>query len=296
MNQLLVTSVLLLLLHSMPVMASTSSEIFTEKDRSWWAIQPIRDPELQKVSLEAKPESPIDHFILSKIHEAGLTPAPQAGPQELVRRIYLDLHGLPPTQEQSERFKEAFHNDPDTAWEKLVDELLEHRRYGERWASHWLDVVRYAESDGYRADDYRPDVYLYRDYVINSLNADKPYDQFVKEQLAADEFAYDQPDKLIATAFLRHGVYEWNQRNARMQWDIILSEMTNVTGEVFLGLGIGCARCHDHKFDPLLQRDYYGLQAFLSSVWWPENRKLGTAEELAALRSGTNEILNCRQS
>ena len=284
MNQLLVTSVLLLLLHSMPVMASTSSEIFTEKDRSWWAIQPIRDPELQKVSLEAKPESPIDHFILSKIHEAGLTPAPQAGPQELVRRVYLDLHGLPPTPEQSERFKEAFHNDPDTAWKKLVDELLEHRRYGERWASHWLDVVRYAESDGYRADDYRPNVYLYRDYVINSLNADKPYDQFVKEQLAADEFAYDQPDKLIATAFLRHGVYEWNQRNARMQWDIMLSEMTNVTGEVFLGLGIGCARCHDHKFDPLLQRDYYGLQAFLSSVWWPENRKLGTAEELTALK------------
>ena len=100
---------------------------------------------------EAKPESPIDHFILSKINEAGNTPAPQAGPQELVRRIYLDLHGLPPTQEQSERFKEAFHNDPDTAWKKLVDELLEHRRYGERWASHWLDVVRYAESDGYRA-------------------------------------------------------------------------------------------------------------------------------------------------
>ena len=151
-------------------------------------------------------------------------------------------------------------------------------------ASHWLDVVRYAETDGYRADDYRPNVYLYRDYVIESLNADKPYDQFVREQLAADELHPDDPKKLIATAFLRHGVYEWNQRNAEMQWDIILNEMTSVTSEVFLGLGLGCAQCHDHKFDPILQKDYYSFQSFLSSVWWPENRKLGTLEEMSAIK------------
>ncbi|MDG2123935.1 MAG: DUF1553 domain-containing protein, partial [Verrucomicrobiales bacterium] len=125
------------------------------------------------------------------------------------------------------------------------------------------------------------DAWPYRDYVIKAFNADKRYDEFVREQLAADEYAADDPEKLIGTAFLRHGVYEWNQRNAEMQWELILNEMTNVTGEVFLGLGIGCAQCHDHKFDPILQRDYYALQSFLGSVWWPEHRPLATPGQVA---------------
>src|SRR5690606_12397645 len=149
------------------------------------------------------------------------------------------------------------------------------------WAQHWLDVVRYAESDGYRADYYRDDAWRYRDYVIGSFNDDKPYDLFVREQLAADEFAPDDPDALIGTAFLRHGIYEYNQRNARMTWELIMTEVPNGTGEALLGLGMGCAECHDHKFDPILQKDYFALQSFLSTTWWPEEETLGTPEQKA---------------
>ncbi|MFP6900316.1 MAG: DUF1549 and DUF1553 domain-containing protein, partial [Opitutales bacterium] len=229
-----------------------------------------------------------------KLDQAKLSPAPAAGLRELVRRIYFDLHGLPPTPKQVEAFVTAFAKNPDEAYEQLIENLLASPRYGERWATHWLDVARYADSDGYRADDFRPGAYLYRDYVIQSFNADKPYDQFVREQLAADEFAANDPEILIATAFLRHGIYEWNQRNARMQWELIMNEMTQVTGEAFLGLGIGCAQCHDHKFDPILQKDFYALQSFLSGVWWPENRKLGSSEELMKLKVWENQTQDIR--
>ena len=248
---------------------------FSEKERSWWAVQPLSKPTVPKAG-DQWALNPIDHFVASKLEESALAPAPKATPEELLRRIYFDLHGLPPTAVQQDEFLSAWKKDPAKAWDNLIDKLLADHHYGERWASQWLDVVRYAETDGYRADGYRPTVYLYRDYVIKSLNNDKPYDQFVKEQLAGDELYPDDPDKLIATAYLRHGVYEWNQRNAEMQWELIINEMTRVTGEVFMGLGVGCAQCHDHKFDPILRKDYYSLQSFLSSVWWPEDRKLGT--------------------
>ena len=262
--------------------AAEKAHSFSEKEHSWWAVQPVTNPDVP-ASGKNWAHNEIDHFIHRKLASAKLKPAPEASSRELVRRIYFDLHGLPPTPGQVEAFIQASRENPTAAYSRLVEELLASPLYGERWATHWLDVVRYAETDGYRADDFRPTAYLYRDYVIQSLNVDKPYNEFVREQLAADEFASDEPEKLIATAFLRHGVYEWNQRDARMQWDIILNEMTNITGEVFLGVGIGCARCHDHKFDPILQEDYYGLQAFLSSVWWPENRKLGTKAQFAEL-------------
>ena len=126
------------------------------------------------------------------------------------------------------------------------------------------------------------------------MNEDKPYDQFVREQLAGDEINPNDYDHMVATGFLRHGVYEWNQRNARMQWELILNEMTNVTGEVFLGLGVGCAQCHDHKFDPILQKDYYSLQSFLSSVWWPEDEKLGKANDMAKLNEWEKETIQVR--
>ena len=204
-----------------------------------------------------------------------LTPAPEADRQELVRRVYFDLHGLPPTKAQSDAFVQS--TDPQ-AYEKLVDELLASPRYGERWAQHWLDLVRYAESDGYNADAYRPSAWPYRDYVIRSLNDDKPYDQFVREQIAGDEIAPDDPDVLIATAFLRHPMYEYNLRDVRGQWDVILTDMTDTTGELFLGLSMGCARCHNHKFDPILQKDYYRLRAFLTPVQWRDDLKLATPE------------------
>lgn len=253
---------------------------FTEEDKNWWAIRPVVDPAPPKAG-EGWAKNPIDAFIAAKLAEKHLKPAEAATAGELVRRLSFDLHGLPPAPEEVVAFEKAFVADPDKATSDFVDKLLASPRYGERWGQHWLDVVRYAESDGYRADDYRPETWMYRDYVIRSFQADKPYDLFIREQLAADEFAADDPDALIATAFLRLGVYEWNQRNARMQWDLILTEMTNVTSEAFLGLGMGCAQCHDHKFDPILQKDYFALQAFLNSTWWPENETLASPQQRA---------------
>jgi hypothetical protein len=251
---------------------------FTEEQRNYWFFQPVK-----KVS---PPDAggkwvrnDIDRFIAAKQSEMKLKPAPEADRHELVRRVYFDLHGLPPTKEQIDAFVQ---NKDPKAYEMLVDELLASPRYGERWAQHWLDLVRYAESDGYNADAYRPSVWPYRDYVIKSLNDDKPYDQFVKEQLAGDEMAPNDPNVLIATAFLRHPVYEWNQRDVRGQWDIILTDMTDTTGELFLGLSMGCAHCHNHKFDPILQKDYYRLRAFLAPVQWRDDLKLATTAEKKA--------------
>jgi len=251
---------------------------FTEEQRNYWFFKPVA-----KVSPPAV-KSPwvrndIDRFIMAKQMEMKLDPAAAAERNELVRRVYFDLHGLPPTREQID----SFVNDKDPrAYEKLVDELLASPQYGERWAQHWLDLVRYAESDGYNADEYRASVWPYRDYVIKSFNDDKPYDQFVREQLAGDEIAPNDPNVLIATCFLRNPVYEWNQRDVKGQWDIILTDMTDTTGELFLGLSMGCAHCHNHKFDPILQKDYYRLRAFLAPVQWRDDMKLATPAEKKA--------------
>jgi len=253
---------------------------FTEEQRNYWFFQPVKKASPPDAGGQWV-RNDIDRFIVAKQAEMKLKPAPEADRHELVRRVHFDLHGLPPTKEQIDAF---VHDKDPKAYEKLVDELLASPRYGERWAQHWLDLVRYAESDGYNADEYRPSVWPYRDYVIKSLNNDKPYNQFVKEQLAGDEIAPDDPNVLIATAFLRHPVYEWNQRDARGQWDIILSDMTDTTGELFLGLSMGCAHCHNHKFDPILQKDYYRLRAFLAPVQWRDDMTLATTAEKKAFK------------
>ena len=251
---------------------------FTEEQRNYWFFKPVAKVSPPKVT-SAWVRNDIDRFIVAKQMEMKLDPAAEADRNELVRRVYFDLHGLPPTREEIDLFV----NDKDPrAYEKLVDELLASPQYGERWAQHWLDLVRYAESDGYNADAYRPSVWPYRDYVIKSFNNDKPYDQFVREQLAGDEIAPNDPDVLIATCFLRNPVYEWNQRDVRGQWDIILTDMTDTTGELFLGLSMGCAHCHNHKFDPILQKDYYRLRAFLAPVQWRDDMKLATPAEKKA--------------
>ena len=148
----------------------------------------------------------------------------------------------------------------------MIERLLASPGYGERWGRHWLDLARYAESDGHGADRYRPEAWRYRDYVIRSFNDDKPYDRFILEQLAGDEVAPGDFEALTATGFLRHWIYENNQREIREVREIILNDVTDVTADVFLGLGFGCARCHDHKFDPILQEDYYRLQAFFAPM------------------------------
>ncbi len=262
--------------------------------KDWWSFQTVRQPPVPKVKDRGWAKNDIDRFIFQKLDTEGLSPSPEADRRALVRRVYFDLWGLPPTPEEVEAF--VADKSPD-AYEKLIDRLLASPRYGERWARHWLDLVRYAESDGFRIDDYRPNAWRYRDYVIRAFNEDKPYDRFVLEQLAGDELAPNDPDALLATGFLRLWIYEYNQRDVVLQWHDILNDMTDVTGDVFLGLGMGCARCHDHKFDPILQKDYFRLQAFFSpflprddvAVATPQQRAEYQAK-LAAWEAKTAEI------
>ena len=247
-----------------PMVARKRGEI-TDADRDWWAFKPVRDPRVPSTSDAPSgwDVNPIDAFLWRSMSAAGLSPAGQADPVALARRVAFDLTGLPPTAEQVERFV----GDPSSeGYARLVDELLDSQHYGERWARHWLDLVRYADSDGYRADGYRPDAWRYRDYVINALNEDKPYDRFVQEQLAGDELFPGDPQAKVATGYLRHWIYEYNNRDAPGQWKTIIEDVTDVTGDVFLGFGMQCAKCHDHKFDPIPQRDYYRLQAFFAPI------------------------------
>ncbi|MFM7100902.1 MAG: DUF1549 domain-containing protein, partial [Verrucomicrobiota bacterium] len=251
----------------------------TDADRQWWAFQPVRDPE-PPADPGGGSRSPIDRFIRARLAGAGLTPAPEADRTALIRRLSLDLTGLPPDPAEVERF---VGDASPAAYEALVDRLLGSPAYGERWARYWLDLVRYAESDGYRVDDYRPHVWRYRDWVVRSFNEDRGYDRFVQEQLAGDELRPGDPEaSRVATAFLRHWIYEYNNRDARGQWQTILNDLTDVTGDVFLGLGLQCARCHDHKFDPILQRDYYRLQAFFAPLLPRDDLVVATAGERAA--------------
>ena len=248
------------------------------EDRQHWSIQPIRDPGIPTIADDDWSLNVIDQFVFAKMHPAGVTPAPAAGRRTLARRLYFDLVGLPPTPGQVEQFVS---NRSPTAYEDLVDTLLASPAYGERWARHWLDLVRYAESDGYKQDAYRPNAWRYRDYVIDAFNDDMPYDQFIREQLAGDELAPNDPSVWIATGYLRLHLYEYNQRDVMTQRQDILNEITDVTADVFLGLGLRCARCHDHKFDPILQTDYYRLQSFFAAMMPRDDVPIAPSDVLA---------------
>ncbi len=250
----------------------------TAADRDWWAFRPVVSVPPPAAGA-GWARNDLDRFVAAKLADAKLTPAPEAERGVLIRRLTFDLTGLPPTPEAVAAFaKDAA---PD-AYERLADRLLASPAYGERWARHWLDLVRYADSDGFRIDDYRPDAWRYRDYVIRSFNADKPYDRFVQEQLAGDELFPGDPDALVATGYLRHGIYEYNNRDVRGQWATQLDDITDTTADVFLGVGLQCARCHDHKFDPLQQKDYYRLQAFFAGIMPREDLVAATAGERTA--------------
>ncbi len=249
----------------------------TDEDRQWWSFRPIQSLAPPVVG-QGWAVNEIDRFVADAQLRNHLTPAPPANRTALIRRITFDLHGLPPTPAEVEAFVT---DDSPNAYEKLVDRLLASPRYGERQARLWLDLVRYADSDGYRIDDYRPTAWRYRDYVIRSFNADKGYDRFVQEQLAGDELFPNDVDARIATGYLRHGIYEYNNRDVRGQWTNILYDITDTTSDVFMGLGLQCARCHDHKFDPLLQKDYFRLQAFFAGLRPREDLIAATAQERA---------------
>ena len=251
-------------------------ELFSEEDRNWWAFQPVVKPAIPKTSGEGWGRNEIDHFVYAQLQSRGLTPAPEADRHALVRRLYFDIIGLPPTPEQVA----AFVNDTaPEAYERLVDSLLDSKGYGEHAARQWLDLVRYADSDGYRADGFRPSAWRYRDYVIQSFNDDKPYDRFTQEQIAADEMFPHDVDARVALGYLRHWVYEWNIRDAPGQWKTIQEDLTDTTADVFMGLGLQCAKCHNHKFDPLLQKDYFRLQAFFAPIM-PKEMTLASDQEI----------------
>ncbi len=237
----------------------------TDKDRKFWAFQPLGVSLLPAVRNEDWPQNNIDRHILAAQEAKGLHPNHEADRLTLIRRAALDLLGIPPTPEEVD----AFINDTDPhAYEKLIDRLLESPRFGERWARHWMDVARFAESHGYEQDYDRPNAYHYRDFLIRALNADMPYDQFVKWQLAGDELAPNTPDAMMATGFLGAGAFPTQLTEdefERARYDE-LDDMTTTTGVAFLGLSVGCARCHDHKYDPIPSRDYYRMAACFSSA------------------------------
>lgn len=226
----------------------------TAADRQWWSFLPLSSP-----TVPAAPAThPVDRFLLAKGAESGLGLAPAAERRVLIRRAYLDVLGIPPTPEAIAAFEQD--RDP-RAWEKVVDQLLASERYGERWARHWLDIARFAESTGFEHDYDRAGAWIYRDFVIRALNQDMPFDQFARWQIAGDEFEPDNPWALAATGFLGAGVYPTQitaNEVERIRYDA-LDDMLATTSTAFLGLSVGCARCHDNKYDPIPSQDYYRL-------------------------------------
>lgn len=244
---------------------------FTDEERAWWAFQPVKHPAVPAVThAKSVARNEIDAFLLAKLSEKGLAFAPDAAPATFIRRATFDLTGLPPTPEEVDDFVEAAGRDSDAAVEALIDRLLASPHYGERWGRHWLDVAGYADSDGYtETDPVRPWAWRYRDYVIQSFNLDKPFDQFIREQLAGDEmvplphrnFSPDAIEKLAATGFLRMAADGTASANDLAARNAVMTDTLKIIGGSLYGLTIACAQCHDHRYDPITQADYYRLRA-----------------------------------
>ncbi|MEC7776836.1 MAG: PSD1 and planctomycete cytochrome C domain-containing protein [Planctomycetota bacterium] len=225
----------------------------------WWSLQPLKETPVPEVKNTEWIANPIDTFIYRRLEKNSLQPAPRAGKRTLVRRAFFDLLGLPPTREQLNAF---IKDDSPGAWEKLIDSLLESKHYGERWARYWLDLVRFAETCGYERDQLKPNIWKYRDWVINALNKDMPYDRFVIDQLAGDEVSHRDEQSVIATGMLRAGTWNDEPNDAADYVYTRLEDMVHTTTSAFVGLTVKCARCHDHKFDPIRQTDYYRTASF----------------------------------
>jgi mono/diheme cytochrome c family protein len=277
--------------------AAVEGRGFTEEERSFWAFQKAVALAGPAVRDGAWVKSPLDRFILAKLEANGLRPAPPADRRTLIRRVYFDLTGLPPTPEAVEAFVRD--ESPD-AFAKVIDSLLASPRYGERWGRHWLDVARYADSNGMDENLAMGNAWHYRDYVIAAFNNDKPYDLFLKEQLAGDLLPPGDPDRsaehLMATGFLCIGPKMLAEDDpVKMEMDII-DEQVDTVGRAFLGLTLGCARCHDHKFDPISQADYYSLAGiFKSTKTMVHFKVVARWQELPAGPLEAVERLRCHQ-
>jgi hypothetical protein len=267
--------------------AASAGKPDIEKGRSHWAFQPLRQPAVPAVHTAEWAASPVDAFLLARLEAAGLKPAGPVDRRTLLRRVHLDLIGLPPTPAEQEAFLAS--KAPD-AYARVVEQLLARPEYGERWGRHWLDVVRYAESNGYERDGAKPSAWRYRDYVIDAFNQDRPFDRFVLEQVAGDELPDATAQTRIATTFLRLGT--WDDEPADPQVDRYdqLDDVLGVTATAFLGLTLRCARCHDHKFEPFAQEDYYRLLSVFTPLKRPQldrtdlDRAVADDTELAAYR------------
>ena len=260
--------------------ASQSEDPFTPEQRSYWSFQKVVRPALPAVGQERWIRNAIDAFVLARLEAEGIPVSPPADRITLLRRASFDLIGLPPPPEDVT----AFLNDHSPrAFQKVIDRLLGSPHYGERWGRHWLDVARYAESEGFKLDLTRPNAWRYRDYVVEAFNRDKPYDEFIREQIAGDELRPHDAEAGIATAFNRHFPDE-TQISILLRRQEILNDITDSVGAAFLGLTVGCARCHDHKYDPILQADYYRLQAFFSNIRTDDEIPLWTDERIRAHR------------
>ena len=260
------------------VLLAATAETYKPAERRHWAFQPRKAAAPPEVKLKAWARTPIDAFVLATLEKTGLGPAPAADKATLIRRVTFDLHGLPPTPEEVDAF---VRDRSPQAWEKVVDRLLASPRYGEQWARHWLDVVRFAESDGFEYDTHRADAWRYRDYVVRSFNTDKSYAEFVKEQLAGDELAPDNDEMQIASGFNRLGSLRKNAGNQDVasSRNEVLTEMTNAVGSAFLGVTLGCARCHDHKFDPIRHTDYYRMQGYFAQTQFKDILRASAEEQ-----------------
>lgn len=265
-----------------PAAASDQTKTsFTEQEREYWAFQLVKHPEPPVSKSDPWIRNPVDAFVAAQLSAQNIQPSPQVDKIVLLRRATLDLLGLPPTPEEIQDF--LADNSPQS-FEKVIERLLASPQYGARWARHWLDLARYAESEGFKADETRPNAWRYRDYVIRSFNADKAYDRFISEQIAGDELWPKDPESLIATAFNRHYPDESNARNLMQRRQEILNDITDTVGAVFTGMTYACARCHNHKFDPILQTDYYRLQAFFANAAATDNILLAPAEAVQRYR------------
>ena len=244
----------------------------TENDRMHWSFRPPRRPVPPAIRNRQQARNEIDQFILSRLESQGLRLAPEASRETLIRRLSFDLTGLPPTPREIDSF--VSDNSAD-AYEKVVTRLLNSDAYGERWAQHWLDVARFAESDGFEHDKVRKEAWRYRDWVIKALNADMPYDRFIRWQIAGDELDPSNPDARLATGFLVAGPDMPDINLPEERRHNVLNEMTSTVGAAIMGLALNCAQCHDHKYDPVSQADFYRTRAFFSNMAIaPKNKSL----------------------
>jgi len=264
---------------------STEAQVsLFEKGKTHWAYQRVKDQPVPQVADAEWRANPVDAFIYDKLQAKGLKPAPPASRAALIRRTTFDLIGLPPTPEEIAAF--VADTSPD-AYKNLIERLLASPHYGEKWGRHWLDVIRYAETNGFERDNPKPHIWRFRDYVINAFNNDKPYDQFVREQLAGDELPNAGSEQIIATGFYRLSIWDDEPADKDQGRFDTFDSILDTTGQAFLGMTVGCARCHDHKIDPLPAADYYSMLSFMRGVTDMDTTKIttvlaGSPEERAA--------------